>query len=135
MIDLQKHIEQKLESIDIEHVVCEEIREQIRGEIATEIRKAIATEAQAIIGNEIHKALSKEVNTDDGWGKKEHFDSFEDLFKSVLNERMNAKWDMHKIIKTEVTNRVDALMSKNMNDVVKKIAENICKNGGGKNDE
>jgi hypothetical protein len=64
---------------------------------------------------------------DDGWGRKETYPRFEDLFKQTFQKKMNDSWDAKREIERQVTAKVDALVKGEMTAVVAKIADALIK--------
>ena len=80
---------------------------------------------QKKIDESIDGVLKGEINTDDGWGKKEHYDSFEDMFKQRFNKHLNDTWEIKRVIKDTVEERLNDLFKKKAKEVTSKIQDMV----------
>lgn len=129
-INIEKLVQERIEDMDMTGLARDEIRDHIRRNTVVQIQKIIEEEVRAIIKEEIAKVMAGEVKTDDGWGKKETYPSFEDLFKQVFQKKMNDSWDAKREIERQVAAKVDALVKGEMNAVVSKIVDALIKAKG-----
>jgi hypothetical protein len=129
MIDINKHLEDELNRIDLSEVVSEEIRKLINKDIRSQILKIVNSKLELLITSEINNELSGKVMTDDGWGARKTYDSFEALFKATLVEKMNGAYSMKETISRCVKARVDKLFSDKAGDISKKFADELMKEG------
>ena len=124
-INIEKLIQERIENMDLTGMARDEIRDFIRRDTANQLKKIIEEEVRGIIKEEIAKVMAGEVKTDDGWGKKESYPCFEDLFKLTFRKKMDESWEAKKEIGQQVNARVDALMRNEMKDVVQKIVDTL----------
>lgn len=99
----------------IENVVKDKIKDKLDTFSNEYIKKKI--------NESIDYVLKGEIDTDDGWGKRKHYDSFEDMFKARFNEKLNTDWEMRRIIETTVKERLDTLFKSKTKEVTQKVQE------------
>ena len=90
----------------------------------SEIRTKINLEDPKV-EKEIQNILNNEITTDNGWGKREHWDNFEALFKSKFNEKMNKDWEMQRTIKDTIEKRLDNLFKEKTKKITEKIQDMV----------
>ena len=126
-IDMQQFIKERLDEIDLKSLVVEEVRLLIYKEVLSEIKSAVKSKVDTMIKEEIDLIMkSTPIKTDDGWGTREEFPCFADLFKKVLYDRLESGCDMKRMIQKTVLARVDALMKEHATAAIKKVADELC---------
>lgn len=110
---VRENIENKLEDYDFSYL----FRDVIRGKLTQKADNII----DDMLKEEIQNVLNNEINTDDGWGRREHWDNFEALFKTKFNEKMNKDWEMRQIIETTIKNRLNELFKSKTKEITEKI--------------
>jgi len=122
-IDIKDLIKEAIENIDVSSLVRIEIRELI----TQQVQKLIDQKASSLIIGEIQNVLNGKVKTDDGWGKKFEYDSFADLFKKKLLEKMNDSWDIKRNIESIIKSRVDDLFKNEYKSTANFMADRLLK--------
>lgn len=116
MEDIAKRFEDTLKEIDVKSIVSDIIREHVEnvayGDIDRMIKSVTESEVRKIVVSEIEKQFKKPVSTDDGWGKTASYDSFEQLFKQVFNDKLNSSWEFKREIERQTKSRVDEFIAK-----------------------
>ena len=126
-MEIEKLIQDQISDIDYTYLVRDEIRRSLTADIKREINNVIKNKIEEIIGLEIDIVMSGEVSTDDGWGKKAQFKSFEDLFKTTFSAKLNSSWDVKRMLEQKVKERVAALYENNKAAAVEKIVDEMTK--------
>lgn len=124
-MDLNKTIQNFLDNIDLSEMVEKEIRNQIHGDVARTIRDCIKNKVDDLIKVEFDIIMRQGIETDDGWGKKESFDSFEDLFKKEFKNKLNESWEMKRTIEKIVKSKLDSLFKNELDKVIKSFADQL----------
>lgn len=122
---VKKAVALEMHEIDAPQMARELMRELIRNEVGKVLPELVKNEAASMIQQEIHSFLDGPVNTDDGWGKKETYPSFEDLFKKQFRESMNSTYEVKREIEKQVKARVDALVKQDFSQVIEKIVDQL----------
>ena len=125
MIDIDKYLKEQLEQVEITNLVIAEIKNLISTDIRKQITKAVRDQIDILIKDEIDIYLSGPVDTDDGWGKKVYYESFEMLFKKEFNERIKATYDVKRIIEKRVSEQVKSLFTDRYEEVIDKIVSGL----------
>lgn len=125
MSTLDDYLMQEIRNIDVSEIVRGEVYRQIGDEIKRQIAKAVRDGVDKIVLTEIEIVMSKPVETDDGWGKRAKYASFEELFKKEFREKLDNNWDMKRILEKAVKDRVEELFKKSYADVTKKITDEM----------
>lgn len=112
MINLEDYIKEQLNEIDVAEIVRQEVKNEINSTIKRELKKWTEEKVNGLIETEIEIALDKKVHTDDGWGNKKTYDSFEHLFKTVFQEKLNSSYEIKNLISRHVKDSVDKLYQK-----------------------
>jgi len=109
---LKNSIEKELKEFDLKDMVKDFIDNYMKHKLKDFADDYIREK----VNESINEALSKEINTDDGWGRREHYDNFEDMFKQKFNEKLNTDWEMKRQIEQVVRERLDELFKKKTRD-------------------
>lgn len=118
---LRENIENQLKDYDFNYQIREIIRDIFIEKIELNVNKIIDKKLEV----EIQNVLKGEIDTNDGWGRKKHWDSFETMFKSKFNEKMNEDWGMKTLIRTTIEERLDRLFKEKTKDVTEKIQDMV----------
>lgn len=118
---VKEAIEHKLDSYDISSQIIHLFRNILREGIESKVDKIIDKK----IEEEIQHILDGEINIDDGWGRVEHWDNFEAMFKSKFNEKMNEDWEMKAVIEETVKKRLNKLFKEKTLAVTTKIQDMV----------
>lgn len=121
MIDLEMEIKEKLKDIDLVGIVREEIAIIVGKESSGFIKQYIKEKCNNLVDKNIEVILSEGIETDDGWGEKKKFLSFNDLFKQELKKRMKDSYEFNRVVERKVSEKITALMNKEYTAVVDKI--------------
>lgn len=124
---VEAQVKRELEELGLKFIVENEVRSTISKGIGKEIVSNVAAVANQMIAEEVRKALDGEVATDDGWGHRKTYSSFEELFRETFKAKMNSTYDVKKEIEQLVKERVDSLVRQNYNRVLEKITDEITK--------
>lgn len=121
-INIEDLIKQQVEEMDIRGIVKEIIREQITPTAKQEIKEFTKKRVGEMINIEIEEALSKGVSTDDGWGKKESFESFEAMFKIEFKRRLSEEYSIKRTIQGVIEQKVKTLFNEKTKEIQDEIA-------------
>ena len=116
---LEEIVAQKIEELDVEEMVSIIIKNLISDNVRREIDRQVKEKVSSLITVEFDIQLKKPVTTDDGWGKRESYTSFEELFKKHFRAAMENTW--------EVKNKLDRIVKDRVDDMVKAYSSEICK--------
>ena len=122
---IENQVKCELEEMDLRAIIENEVRKNISKGAGKEIVETISSVSQDMISEEISKVFDGEVNTDDGWGKKESYPSFADLFKKTLKREMDNTYRVKNEIEKQVKTRVASLIKQDYAKVVTKIVDEI----------
>ena len=124
---LEKIINNQIKSLDIKSLVEDEIRNAVDSSIRTETKNVVRSKLDKIVDEEINLLLDEPVETNDGWGKIEKFDSFKNLFKTTFLKKLNENWEMKRSIERIVSERTNQLIKESQAEISKKIADELLK--------
>ena len=124
-MDTNELVKNMLLEVDVNKIVRDEVRLAISGDIQRELTKVVRTELEKLIETEIDIALNSPINTNDGWGKKEQYDSFEDLFKGEFKSRLDGTYEMKKTIRGAVEAKVTKLFNEQYKGLIDKFVASI----------
>lgn len=124
-MDFNKYIEQQVQEIDIAAMVRQEIREQIGSQFQREYKSAIRNGIDQIIRDEIEVCMREPIKTDDGWGNRTTYSSFEDLFKKEFRERLSKTYEVNRTIEKQVKEYVATLFNNEYKQVVDSIVNGL----------
>lgn len=124
-LNLEEMVKARLDDMDLEDMVKGEIRSLLHGDIHRTIREVLQKQVGSIIETEIKISMKKGVATDNGWGEKATYASFEDLFRKTFAEKMKNSWEIQKKVEEYVKQEVRQLMDANFTAASKKLAEDI----------
>lgn len=118
MKTIEDLIKDQIEQLDIKELVLIEIRRLISDDVKREITKTTKEEILRIIKTEVEIQMSKGVKTDDGWGKKESYSSFEEMFKKFFSESLNNKYEIQKVVQEYVKTETKKLVDQKTTEIV-----------------
>lgn len=124
-MNIEQYIEDQLQNVDIKSIVVNEVKNQVGKEIFAAIKRLTEQEITTIIKKEIEIALTQPVSTDDGWGKKEKFDSFDTMFRKVFAEKLNNSYEIKGTIKKMVEEKVSKLYEQNKKEAIERVVSSI----------
>lgn len=116
---MEKACQDYIEDYDFSYLV----RDIISSKMTDKVDKYI----EERINEEINKVLETPVHTNDGWGHKEDYNSFEELFIKKFAEKMDGDWEMQSTIRRTVEDRISELMKKKTKEVTTKIQDMLLK--------
>jgi hypothetical protein len=124
-INIESLVKERIEDMDLDYVVKEIIGGLIAKDVKETISRTVKEECLVMIRERIADALNGPVKTDDGWGKKEEYPSFGDLFKKEMAARMKDSYDVKREIAKQVEARVKSIMDNQYKEVVEKIVNEL----------
>lgn len=124
---VESQVTRELREMNLREIIAAEVREMISTDVGKEIVQSVKDVAKDMIAEEVRKTLDGEIRTDDGWGHKNSYPSFEVLFKNAFKEAMDKKYEVKKEIEHQVKMRVDSLIKQDYNRVLEKITDEITK--------
>ena len=124
---LEEIIKSKIDNIDMDYIVKECVEEIIHKNMDKLIMSKVSTYINEAIESEFERQMTMPLSTDDGWGKKTNYGSFEELFRSEFKKKMNESWEVKRTIEKMVSEKVAALYQQNAKEVINAIANNIIK--------
>ncbi len=122
---VEKQVNREIQDIDIEGIIKSQIRDIIANGVGKEIVASVAAVSKHMIAEEVRMALDGEVKTDDGWGKRAVYPSFEELFRTTFRKDMEAKYEVKREIEKQVAARVQSLVKQDYNKVIEKIVNEL----------
>ena len=131
---VEAQVKRELENMDLREIVENEVRRVVSNGIGKEIVSKVSLLADQMIAEECRKELDGEVETDDGWGHRKTYSSFEELFRETFKNRMNSSYDVKREIEKLVKERVESLIKQDYNKVLEKIVDELSKSKLVKND-
>jgi hypothetical protein len=126
-MDIEKYIVSQLEAIDIREIVVGEVHQAVSEDIRQKISEVIRTKINSIVDEEIELALSKGITTDDGWGKRVQYKSFEELFKQEFRAKFDNTWEVKNTIEKVVKEKVNTLFTASFKEVTDKIVAELVR--------
>lgn len=105
----------------IKAVLKEVVKDFVRKEFVSYFSAESNKYVNNLIEEEIKNILSQEVNTDDGWGRTSHYDSFKDLFKAEFRKKLDSTWEMKNIIERAVKDEMKKLFEEKAKEITPKI--------------
>lgn len=122
---VKQQVTHEFESLDLRGLVEDVVRAEIQQSVAMSIVQDTRDLAQSMIREEIRRFLDGNVETDDGWGKKASYDSFEDLFRATFKKSMSDQFKVKREIDQQVKARVDSLVKQDFSKVIEKIVDEL----------
>lgn len=124
-LNITDFIKQHLAELDLCSMVQAEIRAIIYEDVKKEVDRYVKEEGQRLIAEAISEYLSQPVETNDGYGRKEVFPSFDDMFKKHFREKMNSTWEVKSTIEKHVKEHVSKLVNARYNEVIEKVVASL----------
>jgi hypothetical protein len=122
---LEEIVAQKIEEIDVNEMVSAIIKNLISDNVKREIDRQVKEKVSNLITVEFDIQMKKPIVTNDGWGKKETYASFEELFKKHFRASMDSTWEVQKTIERLVKERVDTMVREYSKQICEKAANEI----------
>jgi hypothetical protein len=124
-LNLEKLVQDRLDNLDLEHMVKGIVRDVISAEVRAQVKPIIEKEVTQIIAEEIKKVFTTETIIDYGWGSREVFPTFEALFKKQFKAKLDSQYEVKKIISDLVKERVTSLINQDYAKVVETIVDTL----------
>lgn len=122
---LEEIVTQKIEEIDVSEMVSNFIQKMISDNVRREIDRQVKEKVSDLIQIEFDIQMKKPIETNDGWGKKEKYDSFEELFRKHFRASMDNTWEVKNKIERMVKDRVDEMVKAYSSKICEKAATEI----------
>jgi membrane peptidoglycan carboxypeptidase len=122
---IEKVIQRELDEMDLQGMAREAIRDEVRRNITSVAKDLVSVEIKGIIVAEVTRFLAEPIEVNDGWGKKEVWDSFEQMFRQEFRKQMDQKYEVKREIDKQVAARVKSLMDQKYQEVITKIVDSI----------
>lgn len=124
---VENRVAEEIEQMDIAAMMDGHLRDAIRRQLQTTFQSACERKAKAMIEDVLNKFMDEPVETDDGWGDKEHYDSFTDLFRKKVKQALDSSWDVKRTIEKLVDARCNSLIKQDYDRICEKITDEITK--------
>ena len=118
-------LKERIDEIDVREIVQQIVRGLISDDVKRLIVKVTEASIEKIIETEIEIVMKKGVSTDDGWGKKFSYGSFEELFKTEFGRRINGQYDIQRQIERWVKEKSEQMFKDKQAEVVKKVTDEL----------
>lgn len=105
----------------IKNVLKEVVKEFVRENFSYYFQHETNKYINDLINKEVKNVLNGEINIDNGWDKKEHYDSFEQFFKAEFKKRMDSTWEMKHTIEKTVQDELKKLFDNKIKEITPKI--------------
>lgn len=122
---IEQQVQRELEDMDLRGIIEDQLRKTVASEAGKQMVGAIKQTAEELIREEITNTLNGKVETNDGWGKKESYPSFEDMFRKTFKAKMDSTYEVKKEIEKLVKARVDLLMKQESDSVIERIVDTL----------
>jgi hypothetical protein len=127
-MDTTELVQQMLDGVDIEALVRSEVRKLIDRNVQEAIKSTVLRFTNEMVEKEINIVLKAEpIKTDDGWGKREEYENFEELFKKHFRDKLNNDWEMKKTIDGYVKQHIEKLYESQYKVAVEKVISEMTK--------
>lgn len=124
-MDLEKIVKDQLEGINFSALAGSIVEKMVRKELRDLINESVKQRVDALVFEGINSVFDEPVSTDDGWGKKESYASFRELFKKVLRERLDGNWEAKRVLEKAIKERTDALVTTEWKRVIQKAVDEL----------
>jgi len=124
-LTIEEMIKDRIDEMDLSKMVRDEIRSMIHPMVTGEIFDQARKKVDQIVAQEIDTQMRKGVKTDDGWGNRKEYKSFEDLFRATFRERMDKSWDVQREIKRWTEEKVDQMVKSNKDALIRKLLDSM----------
>ncbi len=122
LMELAKQLisEEEIENA-VRQVVEKRVNYHVEREIEAIVNRIISEKGEGYIVEMVDKVLNAQVRTDDGWGRVEKYDSFENFVREKISQKSynRNEWDINRTIRDQV--------DKKISEVAKKLAERESK--------
>ena len=122
---VEELLEKQIQGFGLEEMVKEIISKMISADTRAAIRDIVNKKIETMIVDEFETVISGKVETDDGFGDKQEFGSFEGLFKKTFRERLNEDYGVKRLLENVVRSRIDRFLDENRKEVVKKFVDEV----------
>ena len=124
---VEKYVEKSLQEMDIESIITEKVRQMISEGSGKIIVARVSDAANEMMDKEIRRMIDSGVHTDNGWGDRKTYESFEDLFRDKFKSAITDNYKTQGKIARLVKERVDSLMQQDLDKAIEKVVDAITK--------
>lgn len=114
---IEELVREQVQEMDMSEIVRQEIRKIIERDVSPEIKKSIGANVAEYVKAEIEMIFQKGVKTDDGWGSKTTYSTFEELFKQTFKKAISSNYEIQRIIENSVKARMDEFLKTKSKDI------------------
>ena len=119
---LEEILKEQIENIDVEQIVKDQVSQAISQRMYSSLENIIKDELRNIIKVEAEKIMfSGPIKTNDGWGKKEEYPSFDEMFKTLFKKSLDSKYEIQSIFNDIATRKINELMKEQKDRIIKSI--------------
>lgn len=129
-INIDQLIKERIEELDIERLARDVLRDMISRELFTEIRQVLRNKADELVEQEIADFLGRPVETNNGWGDRAQYESFEEMFRHVLHKHVGDSYSVKRKAEKYVQEVVSELMKGKEETVSRAIVQMLLKDIG-----
>lgn len=134
-MELEELIKSKIDALNIEDLIKQEIEEQVseyvQKIINSGLRKIIEDQATGLAEKEVEKRLASILETpveiNDGWGLRKDYKNFDELFKQQLKSQLSSDYNLQKRLEGTIKDKLDVLLRGAKNELIEKLASQIVK--------
>ena len=120
-----KQVSLEVSELDIQGMVREVVAKHVEHHTGGVIRNLVTEAAKERVYELLEQSLESEVRTDNGWGQKETYKTFEDMVRQVFKKALDDKYEVKRVLEQLVSQRVTALLSGERNAVVEKVVDEL----------
>lgn len=114
---IEELVKEQVQEMDMSEIVRQEIRRIIERDVAPEIKRSITMNVSEYVKSEIERILQEGVKTDDGWGSKTTYSTFEELFKQTFKKAISSNYEIQRIIENSVKTKMDEFLKTKSKDI------------------
>lgn len=107
------------ETIDaaIREIVSDRFDYEFKRIVEETANSILRDKTESYVKEKVDEVLDKPVKTDNGWGKKEYYDSFEHFVKSKINEMIIANY--------RFSSEIDRMVKEKLDKVIKNVSKEM----------
>jgi hypothetical protein len=124
-INIEEMVKREIEEMDIPSIVKSIVNKLISDDVRKEINKIVQESCKRMVNAEIMKQLDGEVETDNGWGDRKKFNSFEDMFRAEFKKRLDGQYEIKRVIESAVKEKVSDLFKEKQKEAIDKVVKEL----------
>lgn len=131
---IERKVEEAIDSDSVRYLVRERVNSTVDDLIRKHVKASLDEKFRAIAEEEAGAFIDKEVKIYDGWGSREHYETYADFYAAQLRKRLE-RHEIERTVQAVVKNKVEESIQGKADSIIKRICNEIIVEAGGEEND